>query len=215
MANFKSFSTAATVLAMYVGLSAAQAASDSSVKHNMPMGSSMNMGQMNSDNMNNGQVKSDQAVMKMPKITGAIPKEPGQGAFATIAEIVIMLTNDPKTDWSKVDFNRLREHLVDMDEVTLRATAKTAVYDDRIEFTVSGNGRTKQAIQAMIPAHAGVLSQITGWNAKGETIDSGALLTVYSDDPATLVMIKGLGFFGVLATGVHHQPHHLAMAKGG
>jgi hypothetical protein len=26
--------------------------------------------------------------------------------------------------------------------------------------------------------------------------------------------IRGLGFIGLLVQGAHHQPHHLAMAKG-
>ena len=31
---------------------------------------------------------------------------------------------------------------------------------------------------------------------------------------ATFQHIRGLGFIGLLASGSHHQPHHLAMAKG-
>jgi hypothetical protein len=34
-----------------------------------------------------------------------------------------MLEADPKTDWSKVNISALREHLIDMDEVTMRASA--------------------------------------------------------------------------------------------
>jgi hypothetical protein len=35
--------------------------------------------------------------------------------------IVQILDADPKTDWSKVDFEALRQHLIDMNEVTLKA----------------------------------------------------------------------------------------------
>jgi hypothetical protein len=35
-----------------------------------------------------------------------------------------------------------------------------------------------------------------------------------ADGDATFQHIRGLGFIGLLASGSHHQPHHLAMAKG-
>ncbi len=154
----------------------------------------------------------------------ALPTEPGQGAFATIAEIVGLLTRDPKTNWSKVNIDRLREHLVDMDEVTLRAKVSTAVFPDRIEFTITatatatatgtGTGRTLQAIQAMVPAHSAVLSRSTAWNVKAVLTPRGAVMSLSSQAPQALPVIKALGFFGVMATGAHHQAHHLAMAKG-
>lgn len=163
--------------------------------------------QMNHATMNHGQMNSANK-------TGSEPTEPGQGAFATIAEIVVILANDPMTDWDKVDIAGLREHLVDMDELSLRASSTTAVFDDRIVFTITGSGRTLQAIQTMVPAHAGVLSRTTAWDAKGEVTASGATLTIKSNKPLVLKIVKALGFYGVMATGAHHQTHHLAMAKG-
>jgi hypothetical protein len=53
--------------------------------------------------------------------SGTVPKEPGQDAFGTIQEIVQILEADPKTDWSKVNLEALRQHLIDMNEVTLKA----------------------------------------------------------------------------------------------
>ena len=46
---------------------------------------------------------------------------PGQDPFGAIQEIVRILEADPSTDWSKVNIAALREHLIDMNEVTLRA----------------------------------------------------------------------------------------------
>jgi hypothetical protein len=40
------------------------------------------------------------------------------------------------------------------------------------------------------------------------------LLTVTSSDPKEVQHIRGLGFIGILVSGSHHQPHHMAMAKG-
>ena len=48
------------------------------------------------------------------------PTMPGQDTFGAIQEIVQILDADPKTDWSKVDLEALRQHLIDMNEVTLK-----------------------------------------------------------------------------------------------
>ena len=40
-----------------------------------------------------------------------------------IGEIVRILEADPKTDWSKVNLEALRQHLIDMNEVALHADA--------------------------------------------------------------------------------------------
>ena len=42
----------------------------------------------------------------------------------------------------------------------------------------------------------------------------GVLLTVTSTDPKEVQHIRGLDFIRILVSGTHHQPHHLAMAKG-
>lgn len=50
-----------------------------------------------------------------------MPGETGQAAFAAIQEIVAMLDADPATDWARVDIEALRQHLIDMNNVTLGA----------------------------------------------------------------------------------------------
>ena len=70
----------------------------------------------------------------------AIPTMPGQEAFGTIQEIVRILEADPATDWSKVNIGALREHLIDMDEVTMRARASERALDNGVEITVTGAG---------------------------------------------------------------------------
>jgi len=49
------------------------------------------------------------------------PVEVGQSQFAAIAEIVKLLRDDQGTDWAQVDIKALRDHLVDMDNVTTGA----------------------------------------------------------------------------------------------
>jgi (1->4)-alpha-D-glucan 1-alpha-D-glucosylmutase len=45
-------------------------------------------------------------------------------------------------------------------------------------------------------------------------LSNGVLLTVTTADHKEVQHIRGLGFIGLLVSGSHHQPHHLAMAKG-
>ena len=144
------------------------------------------------------------------------PTLPGQEAFGTIQEIVRILEADPNTDWSKVNLEALRQHLIDMNEVTLNADAVTKPIDGGIETTVTGTGRTVKAIQRMVPAHAHQIDQthLNGWRAKTEPISNGVVLTVTSKDPKQVQHLRGLGFIGVMVSGSHHQPHHLAIAKG-
>jgi hypothetical protein len=143
-----------------------------------------------------------------------VPKLPGQDAFGSIQEIVEMLNADPKTDWSKVDLEKLRQHLIDMNEVTLKASANAKPIDGGLEIGITGDGRTLAAIQRMVPAWAATMNGHNGWSTKVVTQPNGEILTVTAADPREVQHIRGLGFIGLLVSGSHHQPHHLMMARG-
>jgi hypothetical protein len=147
----------------------------------------------------------------------ATPTLPGQDAFGAIQEVVRILEADPATDWTKIDLERLRQHLIDMNEVTLRADMKAESVSGGLRMDITGTGRTEQAIRGMVGPHANELNQMKEWSAKAEGIPGGLRLTVVAKDPTdakTVARIRGLGFIGLLVQGVHHQPHHLAMARG-
>ncbi|HWI27447.1 MAG TPA: hypothetical protein VN668_10800 [Stellaceae bacterium] len=146
--------------------------------------------------------------------SAAVPTEPGQGAFGAIQEIVRILETDPKTDWSKVDLEALRQHLIDMNEVTLRAAATERPIEGGAEFAVTGRGRTLVAIRRMVTAQAQMLNGRNGWAAKSAPLADGVLLTVTTQNPGEVAHIRGLGFIGLMATGSYHPQHHLAMALG-
>jgi hypothetical protein len=141
------------------------------------------------------------------------PTMPGQDAFGAIAEVVQILEADPTTDWSRVDIGALRRHLIDMNEVTLRAVATEHALDNGVEIAVTGEGRTGEAIKRMLPAHAQELRQI-GWAVETEDLPNGVKLVVTSTDPQQVIKLKALGFMGIMVQGTHHQAHHLMMAKG-
>jgi hypothetical protein len=143
------------------------------------------------------------------------PTEPGQGAFATIQEIVAILEADPATDWEKVDLPALRQHLADMSALVLSAKVTEREIPGGFEATVSGAGRGGAAARRMVPAHAVELAKIEGWAVSVKAPAGGnVILRVTSFDPRLQPHIRGLGFFGMMVTGAHHQPHHLAIARG-
>ena len=146
----------------------------------------------------------------------AAPTMPGQDAFGGIQEIVRMLDADPKTDWSQVDLEALRQHLIDMNDVTLKAEAAVTPIDGGVAVAITGNGRTVEAIRRMVPAHASEIERthLNSWSAGTETLPNGVRLIVTASDKGEVAHIRGLGFIGLMASGGHHQPHHLAMARG-
>ena len=140
--------------------------------------------------------------------------EGGQSAFAAIQEIVGILLADPHTDWSKVDLERLRQHLIDMDNVTLRARVVSEDIDGGAIFTVtSADAAVVGSIQRMATAHSATMNGQGPILFEAETISDGARLTATGDETAA-AHIRGLGFIVLMALGMHHQQHHLALATG-
>ncbi len=144
---------------------------------------------------------------------GLVPTMPGQEAFGTIQEIVRMLEADPATNWSKVNIGALREHLIDMDEVTMRARASERVLD-----MVS---RSRLPARAAHSLRSSAWSRRTrmswrplGWSPMSEDLPNGVKLVVTAGDPRQVIKIKALGFMGIMVQGAHHQTHHLMMARG-
>ena len=145
------------------------------------------------------------------------PMMPGQDGFAAIAEVVRILDADPATDWSKVDLERLRQHLIDMNEVVLRSAVKQTPVPGGLVMDVTGTGRTEHAIRAMLVPHAVELDRMPTFTARTELIPGGVRLTVTAKTPGdakAVARLRGLGFIGLLTLGAHHGPHHLAMARG-
>jgi hypothetical protein len=138
--------------------------------------------------------------------------EGGQSAFAAIQEIVELLMADPETDWTRVDIEALRQHLIDMDNVTLRARVSAREIEGGARFeATSEDTAVTTSIRAMVPAHAAAMDGAEGWTMQAEEIPGGAALTVTGNDP---VRIRALGFIGVMTVGMHHQAHHFALATG-
>ena len=153
--------------------------------------------------------------MKHPPTSSS--SQPGQGAYGAIAEIVRVLESDSTTDWSTVDLERLRQHLIDMNAVVLRSMVLQQPLAGGLQMDVTGADPAAQAaIQRMTAAHAQQLAA-HGILARSEPIAGGVRLVATArnaNDAPLVAKIRGLGFIGLLALGDHHAPHHLAMARG-
>ena len=145
---------------------------------------------------------------------GGNPTLSGQDAFAAIQEIVAILEGDPATDWSRVDISALRSHLVDMNRLVMDTDVRENAIDGGLEMVVTGRGRTLRAIRAMVPAHAPMIDGLNGWTATAEVTAKGAKLTVTAANAKEVAHIRGLGFYGLMVSGSHHQAHHLGLARG-
>lgn len=142
------------------------------------------------------------------------PVETGQSAFAAISEIVQILSKDPKTDWEKVNIQALRDHLRDMELVTTEASVDIRIDGNSVEFIVFGAGDVEQAVQRMTLAHAPMLQASSGWLVTSAPSKNGAIMRVEVQNDENLARVRGLGFFGVMTIGAHHQAHHLEIASG-
>lgn len=149
-----------------------------------------------------------------PTQATALPTQPGQSAFAAIQEIVAILEADPKTDWSRVNIEALRQHLIDMDNVTLRAAVAMEPIDGGARFMVTGAGPVRDSIRRMVAAHAATMSGAGGWAFVATEAPDGAVLTVMAGNPSDVAKLRALGFIGVITRGMHHQMRHLMIASG-
>ncbi len=121
-----------------------------------------------------------------------------ESAFAAIQEIVALLEADPKTDWSKVNIEAMRQHLIDMDNVTLRASVQVEPLTDGRKFMVSGEGPVVSSIQRMLAGHAATMNGKDGWSFTATANANGAELIVKPPISDDLAKLDGLGFIGLM-----------------
>lgn len=140
--------------------------------------------------------------------------EPGQGAFAALSEVIRVLEADPDTDWGQVDLGGLRAHLVDMDRLVSDTIVEETALPNGLSAMATGDADTMAALRRMVPAHAAQLAQDDRWAVAAIEAENGVELRVTSGDPAVVARIRGLGFFGLMASQDHHREHHLMMARG-
>ena len=141
---------------------------------------------------------------------------PGNDIFGTIQEVIQKLESDPGTDWSKVNLEALRQHLLDMKAFTeeVEVVSQTPVDNGVV---IQANPQTKragEALERLFKMHPGMLKQEKGWDMKSQPNAGGYLITVTTPEASEVDKIQALGYIGILATGAHHQAHHWMIATG-
>lgn len=143
-------------------------------------------------------------------------QEPGQSIFGTVQEAIQKLERDPETDWSEVDVDRLRRHLLDMHNVAVnvRVLDKDPV-ENGSRLTVQATTDSAHAsLERVLSAHPPMLERETGWHMDVSTQAEQFVLRVTDPSGEAAKKIRALGYIGVLAYGAHHQRHHWVMLGG-
>lgn len=143
-------------------------------------------------------------------------KEAGNALFGTIQETIKVLDADPNTDWTKVDLEALRQHLVDMENFSSKVEVVSQTDTDKGTVVVikPTTEAARASLSRALSAHPGMLKQETGWSMLSNVIGLNYELTIETDKPEEVARLRGLGYIGVMALGNHHQVHHWLMASG-
>ena len=141
---------------------------------------------------------------------------PGNDAFGTIQEAIRELDADPKTDWSKVDLEVLRQHLVDMHNFTINVEVRSQrPIENGFEAVIRPITKMSEAsFDRVLAVHPMQLKKETGWAMHVSKTGDLYTLRVTTSNPAEVSRLRGLGYIGVMAVGTHHQSHHWGMANG-
>lgn len=141
---------------------------------------------------------------------------PGNAIFGAVQEVIQRVEADTTVDWSAVNLERLRRHLIDMRRV---ATNVEVVYQHAIEEgvlirIVPEDASARSSLARVLRDHAPQLEREAGWSLTVEPAEDGYDLQVTTSDPADVPKIRALGYIGLLAYGAHHQQHHWMIATG-
>lgn len=142
--------------------------------------------------------------------------ETGNDIFGTIQEVINKLNANPNTNWNKVNIEALKEHLLDMRDMTVNIEV---ISQNRVEngSEIVIKPMTKRSIQAMkriLSAHPKQLEKETNWKMTVQKQGDNYLLITTTNNPTEVSKIVGLGYIGIMAYGSHHQSHHWSMAIG-
>jgi hypothetical protein len=157
------------------------------------------------------------AMMKASKSApSALLIEAGNDAFGTVQEVVRLLSNDPDTDWSKVNLEALRLHLLDMEDMVsnVKVLSQTPIDYGMVAVVKPTTNRASEALKRIFMAHPQMLKSESGFDMKVGFDYGQYTLTTTTSNPADVDKIRGLGYIGLMAFGSHHQAHHVSIAKG-
>ncbi len=141
---------------------------------------------------------------------------PGNEIFGTIQEVVQKLEADPNTDWSKVDLEALRRHLLDMKAFTeeVQVVSQKAIEKGTEIQVKPETERAVKALKKLFNMHPAMLKKEKGWDMTAKQENEQWVITVTTDNNSEVAKIRALSYIGLLAEGSHHQLHHWMIATG-
>lgn len=158
------------------------------------------------------------SVQSSTEVPEDVPLEaPGHSIFGAVQEVIRELESRPDTDWSNVNVERLRQHLLDMHRVAQKVTVnKTAPIENGVRLVVQPKTpAARESLRRVLSAHPAMLNEETGWSMKTTSSDKGFIIT--TTDPnggQDTQKIRALGYVGLLSHGAHHQKHHWMIVRG-
>lgn len=141
---------------------------------------------------------------------------PGNEIFGTIQEVINKLKADPNTDWSKVDLEALRQHLLDMKAFTEKVSviSQKPIKNGIVIQVKPKTERAIGALKRLFKMHPAMLKMEKGWDMIAKQDNIQWTITVTTQDNSEVEEVRALGYIGLLAEGAHHQRHHWMIATG-
>lgn len=143
-------------------------------------------------------------------------KQTGSDVFDAMQEVIEHLKSDPDTDWSKVDLEGLRQHLIDMKAFTEEVEVlEQNPIDSGVKILVKPEtDRAAKALQHMLSMHPKMMKVERNWDMKAQQKKDVWEITCTTSNPDEVDLLRGLGYIGIVVEGAHHQVHHWMMANG-
>ena len=142
---------------------------------------------------------------------------PGNEIFGTIQEVIHKLEANPNTDWSKVNLEALRQHLLDMKAFTeeVEVVDKKPIANGVEIHVRPQTKRAEGALKRLFSIHPKMLKKELGWDMTAKQNGNQLwAITCTTKKSSEVVKIRALGYIGLLAEGSHHQLHHWMIATG-
>jgi len=191
----------------------------SDMNHTSGMEHSSHMENMNHSDMNHTSgmehnTNSDE--YSIAKNSHSVLTEAGTDPFAVIQEAIALLEANPDTDWSAVNIETLRLHLIEMQDMTLNVTVEQQPINFGFQAVITPTtSRALQSMSQVLSAHPAQMKEETGWDMMVTNNNGIFTIAVTTDQLQDVDKLRGLGYIGIMAYGSHHQPHHWAVALGG
>src|SRR5690625_2345947 len=121
-------------------------------------------------------------------------KQTGSDVFDAMQEVIEHLKSDPDTDWSKVDLEGLRQHLIDMKAFTEEVEVlEQNPIDSGVKILVKPEtDRAAKALQHMLSMHPKMMKVERNWDMKAQQKKDVWEIACTTSNPDEVDLLRGL-----------------------